>query len=152
MAVIAQSLDQHIVKITGIRSPQFSARAFQGIGRKALRLFPGIHSDEATGRDQFPAIRISRAGLVTIRSSLTGGTDNREAVLAELLHFHGAQVNERTRPDVGLRVANLVEHLRPDRADIDDAARALWLGNDDAAVARNPGNRIADLVHAVRDA
>src|SRR5690606_28042114 len=142
MAVIAQSLDQHIVKITGIRSPQFSARAFQGIGRKALRLFPGIHSDEEKGRDQFPAIRISRAGLVTIRSSLTGGTGNRHAVFADLLQFHCAEITDHIRQYIGLRVTDLVEHLLPDRADIDDAARALWLGNYETAVSRNPGNRI----------
>ena len=65
---------------------------------------------------------------------------------------YSTEIADHIRQHIGLRIADFVEHLLANRADIDDTSGIVRLGGNEAAIRGNFRERIAGIVHPVSDA
>ncbi|MCB2047960.1 MAG: hypothetical protein KDE32_07000 [Novosphingobium sp.] len=116
----------------------------QGFGL-TLRFLRGIDADDGLQCRCLPAFRIGRADLVAVGRSIALHAGHQHPVRTVRRHHHFAEIADRVGHDVGLRIADLVDHLLGHRPDRDESARSFRFGQDEAAVGAAFGDRIADV-------
>ena len=121
-------------------------RALQNRLGGAARLPIGVDTDDGKLARRAIAIGIRCAHLVIGRGRATACATHFDAMLAGLRHRHLREVADDVRQDIARGVANFIEQLFAHGRGGHQPARAVGLGDDEAAV----GPAFSDRIAAVR--
>ena len=143
--------DQHGIGAAKIRHALRLAQpaaAHEHRGGLALRPRHGVGADNRLIGDSAPAIVISGAGLQRRGGRQAARAADPDPVRTALFEPHMREIAGHIGNEIGLRVADFIQHLFGHGADADQAAGAFGLGDDQRAIAGAFGNRAADTVPA----